>query len=86
MSVDYGYVGGSSADGQSKAKTALICGIIGIFFFGIILGPIAIVQAKKAEAMGVKATGGKVLGWIAAIFGLIALVLAIMNIMNYFAL
>jgi hypothetical protein len=57
MSVDYGYVGGSSADGQSKAKIALICGIIGLFLFGIILGPIAIVQANKAEALGTKATG-----------------------------
>jgi uncharacterized Tic20 family protein len=80
MSVDYGYVSGSSADGQSKAKVALICGIIGLFVFGLILGPIAIVQANKAEALGAKATGGKVLGWIDTIFGLIALVLIIINL------
>lgn len=80
MSVDYGYVSGSSADGQSKAKSALIIGIIGLFVFGIILGPIAIVQANKAESLGTKATGGKVLGWIDLIFGLIGIVLIIMNL------
>lgn len=63
-----------SAEGQSKAKTALICGIIGLFIFGIVLGPIAIAQANKAESLGTKATAGKVLGWIDTIFGLIAIV------------
>lgn len=65
---------GQSTEGQSKAKTALILGIVGLFIFGIILGPLAIVQANKAEALGVKATGGKVLGWIDTIFGLIGIV------------
>jgi hypothetical protein len=61
-------------EGQSKAKTSLICGIIGLFIFGIVLGPIAIIQANKAEALGTKATAGKVLGWIDTIFGLIGIV------------
>lgn len=68
-----------STEGQSKAKVALICGIVGLFIFGIILGPIAIVQANRAEALGAKATGGKVLGWIDTIFGVIGLIFIIMN-------
>jgi len=59
----------STAAGQGKATAALICGIVGLFFFGPILGTIAIVMAKQAEAQGTKATGGKVLGWIDVVFG-----------------
>ena len=60
-----------STKGQSHASTSLVCGIIGLFLFGLVLGPIAIAQAGKAEALGVKATGGKVLGWIDLIFGIL---------------
>lgn len=62
-----------SPEAQSKATTSLVCGIIGLFIFGLILGPIAIVMASKAESLGVKATGGKVLGWIDTIFGLLVI-------------
>jgi len=34
---------------SDNANASMICGIIGIFFFGIILGPIAICLAKAAE-------------------------------------
>jgi len=68
-----------SPEGQSKAKIALVLGIIGLFLFGIILGPIAIVQANKAESLGAKATAGKVLGWIDTIFGILGIVLVLMN-------
>lgn len=78
MTFNNGYAV-QSGEGQSKAKVALICGIVGLFLFGIVLGPIAIVQANKAESLGVKATGGKVLGWIDTIFGVIGLIIVIMN-------
>jgi hypothetical protein len=54
----------SYAQGMNHRSTATIFGVVGIFVLGIIFGPLAIVQASKAEALGVKATAGKVLGWI----------------------
>jgi hypothetical protein len=49
---------------MNHRSTATIFGVLGIFVLGIVFGPLAIVQASKAEALGVKATAGKVLGWI----------------------
>ncbi len=54
----------SYAQGMNHRSTATIFGVLGIFVLGIVFGPLAIVQASKAEALGVKATAGKVLGWI----------------------
>lgn len=54
----------SYVQGMNHRSTATIFGVVGIFVLGIIFGPLAIVQAAKAEALGVKATAGKVLGWI----------------------
>lgn len=52
------------AQGQRHKDTSLVLGIIGLFVIGIILGPLAIVKANQAEALGVKATAGKTLGWV----------------------
>ncbi|MBF0807718.1 DUF4190 domain-containing protein [Rothia nasimurium] len=60
-------------EADKAAQAALICGIIGLFTVPIILGPIAIVQANKAERLGAAATAGKVLGWIDTIIGGLAL-------------
>lgn len=68
-----------SDEGAKKAKLSLILGIVGLFVFGIVLGPIAIVQANRAESLGAKATGGKVLGWIDLLFGLLGVVIVLMN-------
>ncbi len=53
------------------ANTALTCAIIGIFCFGIILGPVAINNAKKAKAvlrprdpLYGNANAGEIIGWI----------------------
>ena len=75
----YGYAqpygqGGRSLEGEKAAQLSLILGIVGLFFAGLVLGPLAIWQAGKAEKLGVPATAGKVLGWISAILGLIGLV------------
>lgn len=56
-----------SIEGEKAAQLSLILGIVGLFFAGIILGPMAIWQARKAENLGVPATAGKVLGWITTI-------------------
>lgn len=51
-------------EGEKAAQLSLILGLLGFFVAGIILGPLAIWQARKAERLGVSATAGKVLGWI----------------------
>lgn len=61
-------------EAEKASQVSLICGILGLFFFGIILGPIAIIQANKAEKLGKAATAGKVLGWIDTIFGVLGLI------------
>lgn len=63
------------------ARTAsLVLGIIGIFFLGIILGPLAIMQANKAERLGERSSAGRVLGWIATALGVAALIFGVMRI------
>ncbi|MHA7287015.1 DUF4190 domain-containing protein [Arthrobacter sp. MDT3-44] len=74
-----------SIEGEKAAQTSLILGIVGLFVAGIILGPLAIWQAKKAERLGVPATAGKVLGWInVALYG-IAILFGILLIVLMFA-
>jgi len=56
--------------GKSAATASLVCGIIGLFVLGLILGIIAIVQGRKAKALGYTggmATAGIVLGVIGLI-------------------
>jgi hypothetical protein len=56
--------------GDSAATASMVCGIIGLFFFGLILGIVAIVQSNKAKKLGYvggKATAGFILGVIGII-------------------
>lgn len=68
-------------EARKKAKNALIYGIVGIFCFGIILGPAAIVTGSSANktfqkyGSSERATGGIVIGTIVTILWVI-LVLA----------
>lgn len=63
---------------QSQATTALVLGIVGLVsMLGVILGPIALVQARKAREGGADATAGRVLGWIATIIGALSVLLII---------
>lgn len=63
---------------QSQATTALVLGIVGLVsMLGVILGPIALVQAKKAREGGADATAGRVLGWIATIIGALSVLLIV---------
>jgi len=59
--------------GLQHRKTAVILGIISLFVLGIPLGVLAFINARKAEAYGVKATAGKVLGVIGVVSGAIVL-------------
>ena len=75
-------------EARKKAKNALIYGIVGIFCFGIILGPAAIVTGSSANKTFQKydvpdrATGGVVLGTIVTILWVIAIAL---NVLGTFA-
>lgn len=64
----------SQLQGQQDAKTSLILGVIGLFFLNIILGPMALHYAKKAERAGVSATAGKVLGWICIVLFVVGVI------------
>ncbi|MFI7744270.1 hypothetical protein [Kocuria rhizosphaericola] len=67
--------GPGSAQGENHKRNSVILGVVGLFIFGIVLGPLALWQASKAEALGVKSTAGKVLGWIDLAFGVLGLFL-----------
>lgn len=51
-------------EGEKARKTAAICAVIGLFFAGVVFGPIAIYKAREAEKLGVKASGWQILGWL----------------------
>jgi uncharacterized Tic20 family protein len=59
--------------GEKHAQNSLVFGIVGLFVLGVVLGPLALVQAKKAEELHVSATAGKVLGWVDTICGALAI-------------
>jgi hypothetical protein len=65
-------------EGSKAAQTSLIFGIVGLFVLGIVFGPLAILQAKKAERLNTPATAGKVLGWISTIWGVLSIVLLVL--------
>lgn len=67
-----------------SAKNALIMSIIGFFCFGIILGPIAIIQARKAKTVLSPGEDGysnaqtaEVLGWIVAALYVVSLCISV---------
>ncbi len=72
--------------GMQLAQTSMILGIISLFVAGIILGPIAIVKAKRAEELHSAATVGKVTGWIGAILGVLWVIGIIIWIVAFAAL
>lgn len=69
--------------GQQLAQTSMILGILSLFVAGVILGPIAIVKANKAEELHSAATVGKVTGWIGSILGVLVLVWFIILIVGF---
>lgn len=71
--------------GQQLAQTSMILGIISLFVVGIILGPIAIVKAKRAEELHTAATVGKVTGWIGTVLGILWIIGTIFWIVAFMA-
>lgn len=69
---------------DGKAKASLICGIIGLFVLGIILGIIALVQANKSireNGPTGMAKAGKVLGIIDIVAFFVILIVQIAGMM-----
>ncbi|MDI3331544.1 MAG: hypothetical protein QJR09_12560 [Micrococcus sp.] len=59
------------AEADKAARVSVICAVLGFVFpvASLILGPVAIGQANKAQRLGRSATLGKVLGWIVTLWG-----------------
>lgn len=70
----------SVLEGEKLAKTSTILGIVSIYFVGLILGPMAIVKAAKAEKLGVDSTVGKVTGWLGIIIAAVTIIFSILYI------
>ncbi len=59
--------------GWRAARQAVILGSLGIVLVGVVLGPVALVRAAQAEALGVRSRAGEILGWVALYAGLLQL-------------
>lgn len=73
---------GSEYEGKRAAQLSIAYGVLGMFLFWFVFGPLAISNANKAERLGEPAAGGRLLGWVAIILG----VLALLVIVGYFML
>ena len=69
-------VGTPGQEGRGIAIASMVCGIVGMFFGGFILGPLAIIfaiVAKKKGFSGAMATAGLVLGIIAVVAAILVI-------------
>lgn len=73
---------GYPSEAQTLAKHSLIMAIIGFFIFGVILGPIALVKAYKARALGNPAKGAFIMSWVTTIASYLLFIYNIANLLN----
>ena len=69
---------------EKAATASLVCGIVGFFCCGMILGIIAIVQGRKAQSLGYTggmATAGIVLGIIGLVVWVFGTILRLMGLL-----
>lgn len=69
--------------GSKYKERSVIFGVIGLFFLGIVFGPLAISNASKAEALHHSATLGRVLGWIDTICGFLCILFFFVILMSF---
>lgn len=65
-------------EGEQAALSAVRLGFIGLFVFGVVLGPWALAKVWRAEGFGVRTNLGEMLGWVATFFGLVHLAFGVM--------
>lgn len=73
----YGEPPPSPQGNSTKAVWSLVCGIVGLFCCGIILGPVAIVlgrQAQQEGRPGGMAKAGEILGYVAVALFVIGII------------
>jgi hypothetical protein len=63
--------------GSKYKEKATIFGVVGFFILGIVFGPLAIINANRAEKLHHSATLGKDLGWIDTIFGVVWIIIVL---------
>jgi hypothetical protein len=68
---------GAGYEGKRAAQLSIAYGVLGMFLFWFVFGPMAISSANKAERMGEPASGGRLLGWIAIILGVLSILFVI---------
>lgn len=64
--------------GALAAHSAVRLGFIGLFVFGVVLGPWALARVWRAETYGVRTNLGELLGWLATFLGLVHLAFGVM--------
>lgn len=72
--------GGTPVDslaGKKHAQLSLAFGVLAILFLPLVFAPLAIVQAGKAERLGEPSNAGRILGWVAICYWVLAIVLAV---------
>lgn len=72
------YGSGQHVQTQETSSAALVCGILSLFFFGLVLGIIAIVLAKRPESRN--KTAARVTGTIGIIGWTIGIIIYIIAI------
>lgn len=70
-------------EGAAHKSKATMFAVIGIFILGFIFGPLAILNAGRAEAHGVPATFGKVAGWIVTVLSFMWLLFIIVMVVVF---
>jgi hypothetical protein len=72
----------SRASSNGLAIVALVCGIIGLFFLGFIFGPIALILGGIAVYQARRGIGRRGTAWAALILGVIDVVLLIVVLVS----
>lgn len=76
---------GSDYEGKRAAQMSIAYGVIGMFFFWFVFGPLALSNANKAERMGEPAAGGRLLGWVSIILGILGILVIVAWVMFFAA-
>lgn len=76
----YGYPQPPPRQSNGLAIASLVCGIIGCLFFGIILGPLAVIFGAVGLSRANRGASGKGMAIAGLILGVIATVVAIVLI------